>query len=265
MNDEESRTVRVLANSRSTAVAVLSGYLFGVLGFYTNFFESILQATAILADVVTLLTAAGLLITGRVAHSWREGGRRRLVAGTVVVATSIAIINYFGLRPPNLARVSTGESCVYDVTAIDGRPVPLGPGGSITQQFQAGAEEINSISVIIGFDGRTADPEKAHPVRLQFRSADGRINVTMDRPDIVDNAFSRFDLPRPVKVGTHENLFIRIVNASDEPIGVYTKRPGQNDIVKAPGAGVTIIGQVNATAEYEQAGYVLSGCVTRPQ
>jgi hypothetical protein len=40
------RAVRILVSSRSATVAALSGYLFGVIGFYTNYFQSILQATA---------------------------------------------------------------------------------------------------------------------------------------------------------------------------------------------------------------------------
>jgi hypothetical protein len=260
----ETRAVRLIVSSRGSAVAALGGYLFGVLSFYTNFFDSVLQATALLVDTLAVYAAAALCVTGAGRRIWRRAGHRRAVAGTVLAGLLLAAINYYGVRPPGLVPGPQDEACVYDVAATEGVPIPLVQGGSVTQQIRPGADRINSVSVIAGIDAQTAHPERPHPIKLQVRTKDGRINVSLSRDDIVDNAFSRFEFREPLRVRAQEILFLQVFNESGEPVSVYVKLPGPADMAGGVAGDAFVRGHAGNERGYEKTGYVLSGCVTRP-
>jgi hypothetical protein len=258
-----SSTANQRGASRSgISVGVLSGYLFGVIGFYTNFFETLLQATAVLLDVLVVLLA-GALWARRSAVL--RTSRPRVVLSAVAVLALVGLANVYGFAPPKLVHVPGSESCVYSVLSTDGTAIPIGPGGSATQEFQPRSDELNSVSVIIGIDEHTATLNRPHPISLRIWSEDLQFNRTLRRPDIVNNAFSRFDLSEPVRLRKpNGQLHMQVVNDSSEPIGVYVKQPGATEIANGIGDGVVIRGQVDSTAEHRVKGFALSGCVTRP-
>jgi hypothetical protein len=80
----------------------------------------------------------------------------------------------------------------------------------------------------------------------------------------VDNAFSRFEFAEPLQVDPRETLFIQVFNDGNETVSVYVKRPGPTDAADGATADVYISGHLGNEAAYRKAGYVFSGCVTRP-
>ena len=243
----------------------LAGYLFGAMGFYTNFFASILQATAVLVDTVTVFTAAALLLTGAARDVWLRAGPIRVTAGTTVVVLLVAGVNYLGFRPPGVVHPVQEETCTYNVKSTDGVPIPLGRGGGIVQHLRPLSDEINSISVIAGLDDETANVETKHPLRLDVRVKGGDgLNRSLRRPDIVNNAFSRFEFPKPAKVRPRDVLVVEVVNESDEPVSIYVKQIDPGDSAGGAVGSVFVRGHVGNERGYEKAGHVLSGCVTRP-
>jgi hypothetical protein len=260
----EPRAVRLLVSSRGAAVAAVSGYLFGVVGFYTNFFQSILQATAVLADVSTILLAVALWLTGTWTRIYRRAGLRRTLVGTSLAVLLVGAVNLYGIRPPGLTTTRQQEACVYNVSANAGVPIPLEDGGSATQRLQLNTNRINSVSIIAGIDPHTAHQDRPHPMRMHIRTRDGSIDLTLRRDDIVNNAFSRFEFPEPVEIEPHQALTARAVNESDDPVSIYVKQPDPTDTADGASSDVYIQGHVDNEAGYEKPGYVLSGCVTRP-
>lgn len=254
--------MRLIVSAHGGAVAAVSGYIFGVLSFYTNFFDSILQATAVLVDTLAVLIAIALVITGALRRILRRAGRIRTLAGSAVALALVAAVNYYGIRPPGVLRPPQDEVCVYDVTA--GEPIPLAPGGSITQEIRPQVDEINSVSVIAGLDDTTAHRDRAHPIKLRVRTQDGSVNTRRERDDIVDNAFSRFEFAEPLEVNPRDTLFIQVFNDANEAVSVYVKQPEPTDVADGATADVYIAGHVGNESGYRKAGYVLSGCVTGP-
>lgn len=103
-------------------------------------------------------------------------------------------------------------------------------------------------------------------MKLIIRTEDNNYNRALYRDDLgANNGFTRFDLERPVELGKGQVLILEVFNESDEPIGVYVKRPGATEIAPGASPGVIITGQVARQAQHEMRGYSLSGCVTRPE
>jgi hypothetical protein len=260
----EKRTVRILVSSRAAAFGTLAGYVFGGMGFYTNFFESILQATAFLVDTAAVLVISAVLLTGAGRNIWRQAGPRRTLAGVALTVVLVAGVNYLGFRPPGVVPAPTAETCTYDVAATDGIAIPLRPGGSITQRLRPLANRINSVSIVAGLDERTAQTARPHPLRLVVRTPDQRINQPLQRPNLVNNGFSRFEFPQPLKVRPRQSLVIEAFNDSDQTVSFYVKKPDPSDNADGAMGWAFIQGHVDNESGYEKTGYVLSGCVTRP-
>jgi hypothetical protein len=218
----------------------------------------------VLADVPAVLVAVALWLTGTWQQIWRRVGSRRTLAGTTLTVL-LVVVNLYGIHPPGIVPKPREEACVYDVSATEGAPFPLVTGGSTAQQVQPNADRINSVSIIAGIDPKTAHADHPHPIKLRVRSKEGRINLTIRRDDIVNNAFSRFELPRPVHVRPKQTLFIRVFNESDEPVSVYIKQPGPTDLAEGIPPGAFVTGYVGNERGYEKTGYALSGCLTRPR
>lgn len=260
--DQDPPFVRRVVSSRGNAVAVLSGYLFGVFSFYTNFFDNVLQATAVLVDCLAVITLIWLAASRRIPRIWRSAGPLRTLAGATLAIVLLGTVTYYGVRPPVFTPASA-ESCLYDVTADGGVPIPLQPGGSVAQELRPGTDRINSVSVIAGIDRNTADPQRPHAMKLLVRTKNGRINVSLSRDDIADNAFSRFEFPEPLRVRPREPLLIQAFNESNEQVSIYVKQPGPTDMADTV-ADAFVQGHVGNPRGYRKTGYVLSGCLTRP-
>jgi hypothetical protein len=247
--------------ARDIFIAITS-YLVAVAGFYTNFFPTLLVATAVLADVL----GTGWLIL--VLYAWmnRREPRVTLKVGpsvslsAVVCLILMSAITWVAVRPPGVQRQPLAESCVYDVHA--GISVPIIKGGSITQNFYASANRLNAISVIIGIDSRISNPKDDHPVTLRVQSDEEHVDENLTADDIVDNGFTRFNFPEPLQIKNSKALFtMRITNESQSPIGIYIKIPDEADTIRSPGDGIFVIGHLGQKAGYKKPDFALSGCV----
>jgi hypothetical protein len=238
----------------------LTGYLIGILGLYVDFVATLMRISVVVIDI--------LILGAIVSHARRQAGRKLTWLVKLIYASSVAfllIINTlaFGFPPPS-PTPGGGETCVYDVsTGASSHSIPIGPGGSVRGQLQLGEMDINSISVIVGLDRSTANPDIRHPIELNV-DIDGDPIPPLQQGDIVDNEFTRFDLPAPIRVGSDELVGIEVINRSSEPIGVYVKQPGPGDRARGFEDGIYVTGHVGREAGYLQPGYALSGCITRP-
>ncbi len=84
-----------------------------------------------------------------------------------------------------------------------------------------------------------------------MRTEDNSFNQPLERTEIVNNAFSQFDLARPVDMPEGQRLILQIFNESDEPIGPYVKKPGMTELAPGVGEGVVVVGQVDRQSEHE--------------
>jgi hypothetical protein len=248
---------------------LISGFLLGLVGLYTNFFSTWVQVSAVAFD---LLTGAAIVT---IIYTWRTGGNLKPLLDfkarpgwkvILVWAAALLLIgaNIVGFFPPRVEKQPSTECYAYNVLSQDGVSVPIQKGGGIQQVFKPTVDYINSVSVIIGLDPRLANIHTKHPVKLVFRSTDLKIQETLRREDIVNNSFSRFDFRRPLKVENNQVFEMQIYNESEEPIGIYVKKPGAMELAPGVGRGVVVVGQVDNQAEHEMTGYVLSGAVTCP-
>lgn len=223
-----NRAVRILTSAPGAALATRTGYIFGAWSFYTNFFDTVLQATAALVD-----TTVVVILVAVVARPMRDAvlaaNRRRVVSGVMLGLLLVAGVNYIGLRPPGVLPAPKDETCIYDVHSKNGVPIPLKKGRSLTQQLRPLADKINSISPIIGRDETTARTDRPHPIKLVVRTKN-RTLVAAKRSDIVNNTFSRFEFREPIKVKEKEVLVITVINESEDPLGFYVKQPDLTDL-----------------------------------
>jgi hypothetical protein len=243
----------------------VTGYLFGVAGFYTNFLGSILAATALLVDLTGLVFIAWILAAIVRARSFRRTriARSLIVAGSVCTILMI-LMTLVAFNPPSAARQS-GEACGYDVGSSmpDAISIPLNPGGSISEEVRVPDGRIVAVSPIVGLDQKIASLSNPHPLKLILRSPDGSVDVRLQIPDIVNNRYSRFNLPHPIDAGNADVFMVKIVNESTDPVGVYVKKPDQSDYTDGPIAGIFVDGQRSQPGPYRRSGFALSGCVAQ--
>lgn len=258
-----NRAVRILTSAPGAALATLTGYIFGAWSFYTNFFDTVLQATAALVDTTVVVILIVVVAARPMRDAVLAANRRRVVSGVMLGLLLVAGVNYIGLRPPGVLPAPKDETCIYDVHSKNGVPIPLEKGGSLTQQLRPLADKINSISPIIGLDETTARTDRPHPIKVVVRTKN-RTLVAAKREDIVNNTFSRFEFREPIKVKEKEILVITVTNESEDPLGFYVKQPDLTDLAAGAVGAVFVEGHVDNEAAYQKADHVMSGCITRP-
>ena len=246
---------------RHDAFLVVSGYLVGIAGFYTNFFPTFLVATAVLVD---LLGIAWLFALGRSARLSQAEKVRFSPARTLLSAGACIVlmfaVTWMAFRPPGLEQRPSAEACVYDVKP--GFSVPINKEGSITQEFLASADRIHAVSVIIGIDSEIADPNQPHPVNLLVRSYAEGVNETIHVDDIINNKSTRFNFREPIHIKDKNSAFsMQVINKSQEPIGIYIKVPDAVDTIRTRSEGVFIVGHRNQEDGYRFPDHALTGCV----
>jgi hypothetical protein len=242
----------------SVPFVAVTGYLIGVLSLYTSYFTSIWKVTAVLIDMLTLVALVSLGTS-----LFRDRGRldRRVTAGAIVVVLAL-LATLVAFHPPNLRHPEeSGETCVYNVRA--GVSVPIVKNGSIAQEFFADAHSVSSVSVIVGLDSALADPSKKHPVELTMKSATIQLDQRLELGDVVNNAFTRFNLPEPRDIGDSDPpITIEVFNRSEETIGIYVKEPDRSDHINTQMRGALITGHLHQEPTYSFDNHMLSGCVT---
>lgn len=253
------------ARSRATgfSFAIVSGYVVGVAGFYTNFFATLLQATAALVDVLGVIFLVWLVVRWwprRTAARARRGPTMVAAALTALCLLLMGSATYAAVHPPGAAPTSLAETCLYDVSA--GTSIPLVPDGRVKAEIPLRASDIFAVSVVIGLDPTTADRGAAHPVDLRVSTGSAGSSKLLHQPDIRDNHFTRFNFPTPIHpAGRATTLTVEIINKSAEPIGVYVKVPDDGDVVPAPLTGVVVRGHAGQEASYRRTDWALTGCV----
>jgi hypothetical protein len=254
--DRNAPTGRRRNRAAGFSFAVVSGYVVGVAGFYTNFFGTLLQATAGLIDLFGTIFLVWLAV-----HSRRRPppiAKRLALTLTSICLVLMGGITYAAVNPPQAPALTAGESCLYDVSA--GTSIPLEPDGLIKQQIPVRADYVFAVSLIIGLDRSTAHPSLPHPVDVRITDADGSA-VLIHQLDIRDNRLTRFNLPRALAPAGRTTLAIEVINKSTEQVGVYVKVPDDGDIVPAGLSGMTIRGHAGQEAPYRRPDWTLSGCI----
>jgi hypothetical protein len=238
--------------------AVVSGYVVGVAGFYTNFFGTLLQATAGLIDVLGTIFLIWLAVRYR--RRRPPVARRMALTLTGVGLLLMGGITYAAVFPPGTPAPGSDETCVYDVSA--GASIPLRPSGLIKQKLPVRAKRVFAVSLIIGLDRSTANPSSPHPVDVRITNAANGSTMLLHQPDIRDNRLTRFNFPRVLSPGSETTtLTVEVINKSNEQIGVYVKAPDDGDIVPAGLSGVTIRGHAGQEAPYRRTDWTLAGCI----
>jgi hypothetical protein len=99
-----------------------------------------------------------------------------------------------------------------------------------------------------------------HPLTLRLWSDDDHVDETVQLPDLVNNAGTRFDFAQPVNVdvGTSYHYLVRNDSASD--VSFYLKPVGANDIGVTADSAAHIVGHRNMAPDYQAPGWALSGC-----
>jgi hypothetical protein len=237
--------------------AVVSGYVVGVAGFYTNFFGTLLQATAGLIDLFGAIFLVWLAV-----HSRRQPppiAKRLALTLTGICVLLMGGISYAAVNPPQAPGLTPGENCLYDVSA--GTSIPLQPDGLIKQQIPVRADHVFAVSLIIGLDRTTAHPSVPHPVDVRITNAADGSTALLHQPDIRDNRLTRFNFTRALSPEDRTTLVIEVINKSNEQVGVYVKVPDDGDIVPAGLSGMTIRGHAGQEAPYRRPDWTLSGCI----
>ena len=202
-------------------------------------------------------------------HRVKTGVALPILLVSIVGATILAIRQAQLSSPPVTVSTPTAPTdapapaeaaCVYDVKP--GISVPIINEGSITQKFLASAVRIDTISVIIGIDKTIADPRRPHPVDLRVQSDEEHVDQVLSADDINDNKPTWFDFPEPLQIKNRNALIsMRIINKSQDPVGIYIKRPDDADTGHPQGGGVFIVGHFHREKPYLNPDYVLTACV----
>ncbi|WP_328465442.1 hypothetical protein OHA21_43600 [Actinoplanes sp. NBC_00393] len=148
--------------------AIVSGYVVGVAGFYTNFFDTLLQATAGLVDVLGMIFLVWLAVN----HWHRNTPPSRRIPNPIALSLAAVCLFVMGgltvaaAHPPGRPPLGTNETCSYDVSA--GFPIPLRPEGLIKETLSLDEEPSEVV------------------VEVLNKSPDDQIGVYVKAPDEAD-------------------------------------------------------------------------------
>lgn len=248
--------------SISFSFGTVAGLLLGAIGLYAGSFSGVLAVTAVVADILAFTLLCWILLphVPRLRRMWRPPiASEAATAAVTVVAVGLAGgLTYVAARPPSVQPTPSAETCLYDVAAIGGVPIPLVADGTIKGSFSLTDVQLNAISLVIGLDPRTSHKGMRHPVRLHLAGAgfDNELSVQ----DIVNNGLTRFNLPKPLKIKHTEQFTMTIINASAEQVGVYVKVLDKADDAAGLGDGLVIKGHAGQEPTYQDLDRALSGC-----
>jgi hypothetical protein len=182
------------------------------------------------------------------------------IAAGLAVAAALTGVTW----APKGSDATSAPYCMYDVSAHHppADSFPIAEGGYVEQAFLPTATAIDAISPVIGIDPAYSHTDIPHPMTLELRDASGKtLDPPVSVPDINDNGFTRFNLPEVLHLNLHSTYYMRIINKSDETVGIYLDPISEGDIVTDPDHGAWIFGQIGVEGGYRKPGWALSGCI----
>lgn len=255
----------VRGRAPATYAAILALSL-TIAAFYVNFLQTKAQVTVTIIDIFVLSLLAWRFLIWLL-QARREVGPRRIsvrwIAG-IVIGLAVAAALTGVVWAPKGAENTSAPYCMYDVSAHNppAASFPIAKGGYVEQAFLPTATAIDAISPIIGIDPAYSHTDIPHPMTLELRDASGKsLDPPVSVADINDNGFTRFNLPEVLHLNLHSTYYMRIINKSNETVGIYLNPISEGDTVTDPDHGAWIFGQIGVEGGYRKPAWALSGCI----